>query len=134
MEWKFIMADENLETVETPPSNPAQQTPPSNPPAQSSHPSTPPQFITDLRASLDALPEKVANAIAEAMPKPTTTAPPQKAAETARTAEGQGSTGEGSNGPQRGSQRRSEPTQQTPPGRKTFAEWWNGVPAGTYRG
>jgi len=92
----------------------------------------PPPFIADLRTALDALPEKVANAIAEAMPKPASTPPAQSATRERQTAGAGEGTGDSGNGRQTAAQRSAQQT-QTPPGRKNFREWWAGVPAGTIR-
>jgi hypothetical protein len=100
-------------------SNPPQQTttqPVHNPPPQQTQP-----FIRELKDSLDALPERLVNALREALPQQqTTTQPAEKPAETSTTAARQDDTREGSGS----TQRRSQTTQQTTPARKSFAEWW----------
>jgi hypothetical protein len=124
------MADENGTGAESQQTNPPQQLPQNNPPQQTAPRTDPPQFINDLRASLDALPEKVANAIAEAMPKPSTPPPAQKVSQQSDSTSGDAPTGQGKTGSQKASQSAGE---QTPPGRKNFVEWWTGAPAGSHR-
>jgi hypothetical protein len=94
---------------------------------------SPPPFIADLKASLDSLPERVAMAISEAMPKQQ--APPQSQSQSKSTTDDHPSdtTGSDRKGGQGSSDSGRAQKDQTPPGSKNFTEWWMGVPAGTHR-
>jgi len=85
-----------------------------------------PPFIRELSDSINALPERIANAVAASLPQ--LNAPQQ--AEPAKT-----DSDSAAKGTQRDTDSDKPPTDKAvPPGKQSFTEWWTGVPAGTHRG
>ncbi len=115
-------------TQDTPPTNPPQSTEqqtqqqPHAQPSQQPPANAGPGPGTQILAELQALPERITNAIKEAMVPPRAPAnpqPPQNPASNAQSATAANSQQSSNSQPNKSG---TETTKE--PGRKTFAEWW----------
>jgi hypothetical protein len=84
-----------------------------------------PPFVGEMRDALNSLPERIAMAVKEAMPQQTTPPPAQSSSNTAQTS------ATNDDAPRSTEKKTQDPT---PPGKRSFSEWYFGVPAGTHRG